>query len=321
MLAAVVSVGCGASAAPQQPSGGDGRPSSRSGPALHPARRSGPGKSSSPVPATGERCASVVRPTLTPFLPKQGTANGTAVVIAPGGAFRFLSWDNEGTKVAEWLSERGVTAFVLKYRLVDTGSTDAELQKSMQELVRVHARAGRPLRAPGDEAGRRVGGRGRAAGDQGGAPAGREMGHQPEAGRHHGVLGGGRGGDPGGRPARRGQPSGLRRGYLRGPDARLHRPGGCTAPVRALCEGRRHRGPGHGAPQEVEGCRQAGRTRRLRERRSRLRNEQTRPTDRRLDRAVLGVAGRAKDMPRPRLSIPPRARHRRLAPRPASSAA
>lgn len=90
----------------------------------------------------------VVQPTLTPFLPKKEKANGTAVVIAPGGAFRFLSWDNEGTKVAEWLRERGVAAFVLKYRLVDTGATDAEYQKSMQELSRSMREPGGPFEHP-----------------------------------------------------------------------------------------------------------------------------------------------------------------------------
>src|SRR5215213_8098610 len=59
----------------------------------------------------------VVRPTLTAYFPGPTKANGTAVIIAPGGAFRFHSWENEGTAVAEWLVERGVTAFVLKYRL------------------------------------------------------------------------------------------------------------------------------------------------------------------------------------------------------------
>ncbi len=78
----------------------------------------------------------VVRPTLTAFLPKQGAGNGTAVVIGPGGGFRFLSWENEGTKVAQWLRDRGVAAFVLKYRLVDTGATQAEFQKSLEELFR-----------------------------------------------------------------------------------------------------------------------------------------------------------------------------------------
>ena len=90
----------------------------------------------------------MVRPSLTPFVPRQGTANGTAVVVAPGGGFRFLTWDNEGTKVAEWLRERGVTAFVLKYRLVDTGSTDAELQKSMQGLFHSMREPGGPFEHP-----------------------------------------------------------------------------------------------------------------------------------------------------------------------------
>src|SRR5207237_207177 len=61
---------------------------------------------------------------------------------------RFLSWENEGTKVAEWLSERGVTTFVLKYRLVDTGATDADFQKSMQELGRSFREPGGPFEHP-----------------------------------------------------------------------------------------------------------------------------------------------------------------------------
>ncbi len=84
----------------------------------------------------------VVRPTLTPYLPKAGTGNGSAVVIAPGGGFRFLSWESEGTKVAQWLSERGVAAFVLKYRLVDTGATDAEFQKRLQEMFQKLSKPG-----------------------------------------------------------------------------------------------------------------------------------------------------------------------------------
>ncbi len=102
------------------------------------------------VTGSGDRrtVRNVVQPTLTPFLPKKEKANGTAVVIAPGGAFRFLSWDNEGTKVAEWLSERGVAAFVLKYRLVDTGATDAEYQKSMQELSKSMREPGGPFEHP-----------------------------------------------------------------------------------------------------------------------------------------------------------------------------
>jgi acetyl esterase/lipase len=58
------------------------------------------------------------------------------VVVCPGGAFRFLSWDSEGTEVAEWLRARGVAAFVLKYRLVDTGTTAEDLDKAMKGTFR-----------------------------------------------------------------------------------------------------------------------------------------------------------------------------------------
>jgi acetyl esterase/lipase len=58
--------------------------------------------------------------TLTPFLPEPGKANGAAVIVAPGGGFRWLSMGNEGWEVAEALAKQGITAFVLKYRLFPT---------------------------------------------------------------------------------------------------------------------------------------------------------------------------------------------------------
>jgi len=58
----------------------------------------------------------VSKPTITPFIPAQ--PNGTSIIIAPGGAFHILSFDNEGIEVAKQLNEIGITAFVLKYRLV-----------------------------------------------------------------------------------------------------------------------------------------------------------------------------------------------------------
>ncbi len=58
--------------------------------------------------------------TLTPFLPRPGTANGAAVIVAPGGGFMWLSMGNEGWEVAQALADRGVAAFVLKYRLRPT---------------------------------------------------------------------------------------------------------------------------------------------------------------------------------------------------------
>lgn len=58
--------------------------------------------------------------TLTPFLPKPGTATGAAVIVAPGGGYRWLSLGNEGWEVAQALADKGIAAFVLKYRLHPT---------------------------------------------------------------------------------------------------------------------------------------------------------------------------------------------------------
>lgn len=63
----------------------------------------------------------VTQPTLTAYLPDPAQANGTAVIICPGGGFHALSINSEGIDVAKWLQARGVAAFVLKYRLVPTG--------------------------------------------------------------------------------------------------------------------------------------------------------------------------------------------------------
>lgn len=57
------------------------------------------------------------KPSITVFLPSRETATGAAVIIAPGGAHRFLAFDHEGLNVAHYLNTKGVAAFVLKYRL------------------------------------------------------------------------------------------------------------------------------------------------------------------------------------------------------------
>jgi acetyl esterase/lipase len=66
----------------------------------------------------------IVNPTLTAFVPDAGKANGTAIIIAPGGGFHLLSIEREGFDVAKWLVAKGVTAFVLKYRVVHTLGND-----------------------------------------------------------------------------------------------------------------------------------------------------------------------------------------------------
>ncbi|AMJ67493.1 alpha/beta hydrolase [Hymenobacter sp. PAMC 26628] len=68
-------------------------------------------------PGGGVRVSTVVQPNLTVFLPDPATANGTAVIICPGGGYGFLAVDSEGNDVAKRLNLMGVAAFVLKYRL------------------------------------------------------------------------------------------------------------------------------------------------------------------------------------------------------------
>src|SRR5687767_15052901 len=66
----------------------------------------------------------VSQPTLTMYPANNALANGTAVIICPGGGFQTLSINSEGADVAKWLNEKGVTAFVLKYRLVKSETDD-----------------------------------------------------------------------------------------------------------------------------------------------------------------------------------------------------
>ena len=93
--------------------------------------------------------------TLTPFLPDPAKANGAAVIVAPGGGFRWLSMGNEGWEVARALNDRGIAAFVLKYRLFPTAPT---LEQFGAEMNRTFADAaatenedveGRPSRRMG----------------------------------------------------------------------------------------------------------------------------------------------------------------------------
>ena len=78
----------------------------------------------------------VSSPSLTVFRPDPAINTGTAVVICPGGGFHTLSIDSEGIDVAKWLAAKGVTAFVLKYRLVRSLTQDpvAELLPKMQNI-------------------------------------------------------------------------------------------------------------------------------------------------------------------------------------------
>lgn len=68
--------------------------------------------------------SNVTTPTLTVYRPAPGTATGSAVVVVPGGGFQTLAVTHEGEMVARWLAARGVTAFVLKYRVRPDAALD-----------------------------------------------------------------------------------------------------------------------------------------------------------------------------------------------------
>jgi acetyl esterase/lipase len=77
------------------------------------------------VNENGEHIVSGIHhPSITAYLPAKDKSAGAAIVIAPGGGHRELWMDHEGYNVAKWLSDHGVAAFVLKYRLArEPGST------------------------------------------------------------------------------------------------------------------------------------------------------------------------------------------------------
>ena len=79
------------------------------------------------------RIANVTRPVLMVYLPDRTKANGTGVIVSPGGAWRILAISHEGEDVARWLNAQGVAAFVLKYRVMRTGD---EGEKNKEEAAR-----------------------------------------------------------------------------------------------------------------------------------------------------------------------------------------
>lgn len=87
----------------------------------------------------------VTNPRLTPYLPEKGTANGTAIVIFPGGGYSGLSMVNEGSSIAQAFNKLGVTAFVVTYRLpsddIMIDKTIGPLQDAQQAVLTVRQRA------------------------------------------------------------------------------------------------------------------------------------------------------------------------------------
>jgi acetyl esterase/lipase len=89
------------------------------------------------------RIGNVSAPTITVYKPK-GKNTGAAVVVFPGGGYRILAIDLEGTEVCDWLNSVGVTCVLLKYRVPDSGpypKSSVALQDAQRAmgLVRLHA--------------------------------------------------------------------------------------------------------------------------------------------------------------------------------------
>ena len=104
-----------------------------------------PGEMKSPASqrtANPNVITNITDPTLSIYRPEN--ANGTAVIVAPGGGYRFLSIKHEGTQVCEWLNSIGVTAVLLTYR-TPTNEEGISFEKPVQDaqraigLIRHHA--------------------------------------------------------------------------------------------------------------------------------------------------------------------------------------
>src|SRR5579864_3279894 len=84
----------------------------------------------------GSVLINVVTPTLTAYLPDKSKATGTGILVAPGGACVAVAIDHEGTSVARWLQERGVAAFVLKYRVPEKKGEGIPADLNMDEACK-----------------------------------------------------------------------------------------------------------------------------------------------------------------------------------------
>lgn len=82
------------------------------------------------------RISDVTVPTLTVYLPSADKANGTAVIICPGGGYRILAAGHEGADVAKQFTEWGITAFVLKYRLPSDETMEDKTIGPLQDAQR-----------------------------------------------------------------------------------------------------------------------------------------------------------------------------------------
>jgi len=84
------------------------------------------------VAAKATMLRNVSEPTLSVFRPSR--PNGVGVIVCPGGGWRLLAWEHEGTEVVKWLTAHGYTAFLLKYRVRGTPVAQADYDAEMAKL-------------------------------------------------------------------------------------------------------------------------------------------------------------------------------------------
>jgi acetyl esterase/lipase len=97
----------------------------------------------------------VTVPTLTVFRADPAKASGAAMIVAPGGGFQALAFNSEGIMVARWLAERGVTAFVLKYRVrfnPDSEKQDSANREDFEKRNKAHEASAQIAAADGLQA-------------------------------------------------------------------------------------------------------------------------------------------------------------------------
>lgn len=77
------------------------------------------------------------RPELRVFYPTSGNNTGAAVIICPGGSYHHLGLVNEGSEVASWFAENGITAFVLRYRVGMFGNHHPAMIEDFQRAIQI----------------------------------------------------------------------------------------------------------------------------------------------------------------------------------------
>lgn len=91
-----------------------------------------------------KKVESTAQPTIAVYAPAKDRNTGAAIVVAPGGGYRMLAFEHEGTQVGEWLAAAGITAVLLKYRVPQRpgdGENKAPLQDAQRAISLTRSRA------------------------------------------------------------------------------------------------------------------------------------------------------------------------------------